>query len=169
MEKKYKFSTTQVDLSEETTSKFLETGKDLISQKDLFGDGFETSPHVTILYGIHESYPIPPLVDIIETFPRFTVVLGDVSLFDNDEKFDVVKTEVESSDLYILRSEFINNCHYTLTHPEYIPHATIAFVKKGTCDHLVGNPSFRGLAFPVNYITFCGTDGTQRKIKLGTR
>lgn len=169
MDKQYKFSTTQVDLSDEAASKFLETGKDLISQKDLFGDGFETTPHVTILYGIHESHPIPQLVDIIETYPRFTVVLGDISLFDDDENFDVVKTEVKSPDLYILRSEFLNNCHYTLTHPEYIPHATIAFAKKGTCNHLVGNPAFRGLAFPVNHIIFSGTDGTHRKIMLGIR
>ena len=169
MNKPYKFSTTQVDFSEDTKRAFLEKGKELISEKDLFGDGFETEPHVTILYGIHETYPIPELVDIIETYPRFSVTLGNVSLFDNEEKFDVVKTDVESNDLYVLRNEFLNNCHYTLTHPEYIPHATIAFVKKGVCDHLVDNPSFKGLTFPVNHITFSGSDGRKRKITLGVR
>ena len=63
----------------------------------------------------------------------------------------------------------MNNCYFTLTHSEYIPHATIAFVKSGTCDHLVGNPEFHGLAFVVDSVTFSCSDGTKRKIMLGIR
>ena len=169
MNKQYKFSTTQLDFPEDAARVFLERGKDLVSEKDLFGDGFETGPHVTVLYGIHDEYPNPEIVDIIETYPRFNVTLGDVTLFDNDEKFDVVKADIICNDIYVLRSEFMNNCYYTITHPEYIPHATIAFVKKGAGDHLVGNPSVRGLSFPVTHVTFSGFDGNQRKIMLGVR
>jgi 2'-5' RNA ligase len=170
MDKKHRFSTTQVDFPDDTSRAFKEMTKPLVSEKDLFGDGFETGPHVTILYGIHEEQPSPKIVDIIETYPRFSITLGEVSLFSNDDDpFDVVKVDVISNDLFILRSEFLNNCHYTLTMPEYIPHATIAFVKKGTNDHLLHNPSCKGLTFPVTHISFCGKNGYQRKIMLGMR
>lgn len=149
---------------------FLALGKELVPTASLFGDGFETDPHVTILYGIHEDYSTPPLIDIIETHPKFSVTLGNVSLFDEDDAFDVVKTEiVASNDLFVLMSSLLNVCHYTLTHVEYIPHATIAFAKKGTCDHLIGNPAFFGLSFVVDSIMFCGNDGSKRKIMLGVR
>lgn len=168
MDKPYEFSSTQVQMSPDVCEEFLELGKGLINTSDLFGDGFELDPHITILYGIHEEYPTPKLIDIVETYPKFTVTLGDVSMF-NDENFDVIKVDIECNDLYVLYKTFMNNCYFTLTHPEYIPHATIAFVKPDTCDHLVGNPAFRGLSFVVDSITFSCSDGTKRKIMLGVR
>ena len=128
MDKPHEFSSTQIQMSDDVSEEFLKLGKDLINKSDLFGDGFELDPHVTILYGIHEEYPTPKLVDVIETYPKFTVTLGNVSMF-NDETFDVIKTDIECNDLYVLNSTFMNNSYFTLTHPEYIPHATIAFVK----------------------------------------
>lgn len=169
MDKPHKYSSTQVQMPTGVTETFLALGKELVSTASLFGDGFETDPHVTVLYGIHEDYPTPLLIDIIETHPKFTVTLGNVSLFDEDVAFDVVKTEVACNDLFVLMSSLLNVCHYTLTHVEYIPHATIAFAKKGTCDHLIGNPAFFGLSFVVDSIMFCGNDGSKRKIMLGVR
>ena len=169
MDKPYKYSSTQTQMSPDVIENFLSLGKELISNTDLFGDGFETDPHVTILYGIHDEYPTPQIIDILETHPKFAITLGAISLFDNDNEFDVVKTDIECNDLYVLYSTLINVCHYTLNHPEYIPHATIAFVKKGTCDHLIGNPAFKGLTFVVDSVMFSSSDGTKRKIMLGVR
>lgn len=169
MDKPHKYSSTQVQMPFDVESTFLELGKELVSVSDLFGDGMETDPHVTLLYGIHEDYPMPLLIDVIETHPKFTVTLGNVSLFDEDAAFDVVKTEVDCHDLYSLRSALLNVCHYTLSHSKFIPHATIAFTKKGACEHLVGNPAFFGLSFVVDSIMFCGHDGSKRKIMLGVR
>ena len=76
MDKPHKFSSTQLQMPTDITEVFLEKGKELIRKNELFGDGFETDPHITILYGIHEPYPTPKLIDIIETYPKFTVTLG---------------------------------------------------------------------------------------------
>lgn len=169
MDKPYKYSSTQVQMSPDVSDEFLLRAKELIPNKDLFGDGLEDDPHITLLYGIHEEHPTLQLVDIIETHPKFTVTLGDISLFDEDDEFDVIKTEIHCNDMLVLHSTLLNNCHYTLTHPEYIPHATIAFAKKGTSDYLIGNQTFRGLSFVVDYVTFSGSDGIKRKIMLGIR
>lgn len=169
MDKPHKYSSTQVQMSPDVSDEFLSLGKGLISNSNLFGDGFETDPHITLLYGIHEEYPTPQLVDILETHPKFNLTLSDISLFDEDDGFDVVKAEIHCNDLFVLHSTLLNVCHYTLTFPEYIPHATIAFVKKGSCDHLVGHRALHGLSFVVDSITFSGSDGTKRKIMLGVR
>lgn len=156
-------------MSDDVAENFLSIGKDLIPSSKLFGDGFETDPHITLLYGIHEEYPTSQLVDILETHPKFNVTLSDISLFEEDDKFDVVKVEIHCNDLYVLYSTLLNVCHYTLSHPEYIPHATIAFVKKGSSAHLIGHRAFHGLSFVVDSIIFSGSDGIKRKIMLGVR
>ena len=169
MDKPYKYSSVQVQMIPDISERFLSLGKELIPNTNLFGDGFETDPHVTLLYGIHEEHPTLPLIDILETHPKFTVTLGDVSLFTEDEEFDVVKTDIHCNDLFVLRSTMLTVCYYTLTFPEYIPHATIAFVKKGMCDYLIGNPVFRGLSFVVDSVMFSSSNGSKRKIMLGIR
>lgn len=166
------FSSYQIVFPEDFSIDFMARGKSLIDKKSISatknGGGFEDRPHVTILYGVHTSYAPFDAIEAIETHPRFPLRLGCVSLFKNPE-FDVVKVDVECQDLFALRSVFLNTCEYTLTQKEYIPHATIAYVKPGSHDHLDGHPAFRGMTCIAEEVYFSSTDRNDRYIPLGRK
>lgn len=166
--KKYDFSSTQIDLNKDMAQIFIDRGANIISKKDLSGDGFENNPHVTVLYGLHDLDPSPIIIDIIETYPKFSITLGKISLF-KDEEYDVVKVETDCSDLFALNSAFMNNSYFTNTFPDYVPHFTIAYVKPDSCNHLIGNLAFSGLTIIAEHIMYRCKDGTIRKISLGLR
>lgn len=56
--------------------------------------------------------------------------LGDTGVFKSEEH-DVVYISVLSNDLHNLRRKVEENVEYTKTHPNYIPHITLAYVKPG--------------------------------------
>ena len=161
------FSCLQAVFPEESSNNFLDATKGLIPVNNLNGDGLEERPHVTILYGIHTPYLTPDVVEIIETQPRFPVILGDVTLFKNSNGMDVIKADVECPDVYVLRTMFLNMCEYTLAQTEFIPHVTIGFVRSDTCDYLDGHPIVKGMVIMIEKILFTSKDGSNRWISLG--
>lgn len=175
--RKYPFSSVQLDFPPEARDYFLSKTQGLIKKTDLYQPntgryGFEDRPHVTVLYGLHADMPSLELVNLIETYPRFTLVLGKISLFkgnQNNNDFDVVKAEIDCSDLHVLNSEIADMCEYTNDYPQYIPHATVAYVNHGTCDELQGSVAVQGLAIPVQELVFSSKTGYQRVIRLGVR
>lgn len=175
--KKYPFSTTQVDLSPTIRSIFLEKRKKIIDKSKLYKPnsdfyGLPNNPHITILYGIHAEHPSAKLIDIIETYPKFTIILGGISLFKGDENnnpFDVVKVNADSSDLHALNAAFKECCDFTSDYPDYKPHVTVAYVQPDTHDDLIGLPFVKGLSFVVDKIMFSGKNGVSRNIFLGQR
>ena len=134
--------------------------------------GLENEPHITILSGIHAIHPSIELMEIIETYPKISVTLDNISIFKGSESynpFDVVKVDVQSSDLYVLHHAFAEVCENTQEFPKYVPHATVAFVKPDSCDHLEGLNRFHGISFLADYVVFSGQDGRHRRIFLGQK
>lgn len=173
---KYEYSSIQANFSSEASRQFLKESKKLIKSSDLYkpesDKGFESNPHVTILYGLHDVNPPICAMDIINSHPKFNISLGPISLFkgnETGEPFDVIKVNVISSDVYALNAAIADACEYTSDFPEYIPHATVAFVKQGTHDHLDGNPALAGLSFMVDNLVYSSTNGTQRILPLGQK
>lgn len=167
----YDYSTTHICFPEDHAEYFKRTSKDIVRPSVLYNPpddntkGYCEDPHITVLYGIHANRPSFELLDLIKNYPRFVVKLGLISLFRNDE-FHVVKADVESPDLHILNAEIKEIMTNTQNFPNYVPHATIAYVQPGTCDHLEGLDTFKGLSFLVNKITFCNQSGEEMHIPL---
>jgi hypothetical protein len=114
-----------------------------ISPKDIYeveGDdsyGLEEIPHITILYGIHEDEIDPDsIVSVIESKMKpINIEIDEIDFFENDEndEYDVVKYNVLiTKELLRYREIFEKSFLNTQTFPEYKPHITIAYVKKGT-------------------------------------
>lgn len=107
----------------------------LIPDDEIFDDdtkqyGRETWPHVTILYGI---LPVSEnkTKTILKKIPsKLSVALGKNSLFEN-EQYDVLKIDVTSPQLVAINRFLRENVEYESEHPGYIPHLTIAYLKKG--------------------------------------
>jgi len=102
--------------------------------------GYEDTPHITALYGIHsEEVSTGQVRKVIkeekEGIAResITVWLGQVSFFDEkNAAYEVLKFEVVSPELIQFYYHLKTNLPYTKTHFKYSPHATIAYLKKGT-------------------------------------
>lgn len=106
------------------------------------GLGAELDPHVTALYGLHEQRP-EPFVEALSKIHPFEVTFKGLSTFDGAE-YDVLKLDVESKDLVQLSRLLRRKFKYTNSFPDYHPHLTIGYVKKGSAQ------KYFGMEFPLS-------------------
>lgn len=168
------YSSTHVKFDSILSKIILDEAKNLIKSDDVYSlsQGYETNPHVTILYGIHDDRPSVELTEIIKSYPKFTISLGNISLFYGDETgslFDVVKLGVNSTDLHILNNAFEECCEFTSKFPTYNPHVTLAYVKKGLYDHLDGLSTLKGISMVATHVAFSDPNGRETMIPLGVK
>lgn len=114
---------------------------DIIAQvddNDVYKDGDnygkETELHITLLYGIHLDDGVrKSILDHYKSnfnVPKITGV--SVSLFEKEE-YDVLKYDIElTPELTALNEYLTSNYEFTTSYPDYHPHCTIAYLKKGT-------------------------------------
>lgn len=145
---------------------------EMVSDEDLHEYGRENDPHCTVLYGIK-----PSLSALYETraaiqrsgLKEIKAVIGDCSLFENDaDGFDVVKFEVISEDLHKLNSHLCNKLDYENDYPDYNPHITVAYVKRGMGPKYVERFNrLQGYPLKFSKVIFSGTDGKKTPLELG--
>ncbi len=94
--------------------------------------GAESEPHVTVLYGFKDDeLQVQDIIDKVQSYNGpVSIKITGISLFEN-EKFDVVKYEIESEQLKELNTYFVDNFPNSNEYPEYKAHMTIAYVKPG--------------------------------------
>lgn len=106
----------------------------IIEPQDIYhleGLGVELDPHITVLYG---------LLDVnwedvaLYCYPNSKIKLKvtGIDTFETNENYDVVFFSVESRALEAMNYKLVHNFDVSLTHKEYHPHMTLAYVKKGT-------------------------------------
>jgi 2'-5' RNA ligase len=100
-----------------------------IEKDDLTGDGFEDEPHVTLLNGLHSDEIEDD--DVISKCGKgiSSILLHNFSCFKNDD-YDILKLDVRSNFLHDINGE-LSKLPHTTDFPDYHPHCTIAYVKKG--------------------------------------
>jgi 2'-5' RNA ligase len=99
-------------------------------------DGREDKPHITVRYGTHTQNP-DDVAELLYGTGVVTATLGAFSSFSNAESDsgDVLLVAVDSPDLEALHRK-LGELPHTDTHPQYKPHATIAYLKPGMGQHL---------------------------------
>jgi len=151
-------SSTQLTLSRKDAAPVLAFGES-IPKAELYdsvdpewSDGaLETDPHVTVLYGLtkHEAAPV---AKAIADHGPVTVTLGKMSLFESED-YDVLKIDVESPELRALNAK-LSKLPNENSFPDYKPHMTIAYLKKGEGKKYVGNDTFEGQKVTFDTMTF---------------
>jgi hypothetical protein len=108
-----------------------------ISDKDLYIEpnddsyGKEVEQHITVLYGFTENTNIKKIKKIISKLKKpIDFKITGISVFET-ERFDVVKCTIVSKMLSNLNKMFSENFDNKNKFPDYNPHVTIAYVKKG--------------------------------------
>jgi hypothetical protein len=167
----YEYSCAMLNLSDDIASHVCEWAKSNIPQESLYIDedsgidGYEDTPHVTVKYGLHDTNP-DKLKELIEGYGPVKFKLGLVEKFDTNPDFDVLKITVESQSLRELNKIISDNMEHTDTFDEYKPHATLAYVKKNSCDDLISNTFFDKLEDEVYEIYFTSKTGDEHFLDL---
>ena len=166
--KNYSYSSLQIDVPKIIANKILEYGES-IPKKDLGEDGAENEIHVTVKYGFHTD-SIKEFEDILEKIKPFNIKIGEMSIFkaDEDRDSDVVKLDIHSLELHKL-NKLVSKIKNTSTYKNYIPHLTIAYVKKGLGEKYTKKNMFKDLEFEVTEVVFSASSGKKTKIKFGEK
>jgi 2'-5' RNA ligase len=142
-------------LNDEDTKQFNEWSVKNIPEDKLTDDGRESESHITIMYGFKPSFDEDKLKHILENYGRISCELGKISRFSNDD-FDVIKVDVISDDFHklnaLIKKEFGDEIENK--YPDYHPHLTIAYVKKGACKQLDGHSYFKGQKYMFDTVKF---------------
>ena len=111
-----------------------------VSEDDILK--LEHRPHATVYYGA-DKRDIAGIQKAVEDYGRpIRVSLGALNLFEHEEH-DVLYVELVGDSLFQLHNK-IAELPYSRpqTHPKYIPHLTLAYLKKGTGRKFVGLTPF---------------------------
>jgi len=96
-----------------------------------------------------------------------TAKLGRMSIFENED-FNVLKLEIDSSDLHRLNDEVTNNIECTTTYPVYHPHVTIAYLDKDFDYRKVMCDIFDGEEVSFSRLQFSPVEGEKTWVSLNS-
>lgn len=139
-----------------------------IYQDDKGESGREDEPHVTVKYGLHTDDP-QEVADVIGYYGPVSGELRGMSAFVNDNV--VLKMGVQSRELQRLNRLICQELEYTDTYPEYRPHVTVAYLKKGPADNPYYFKNFytdelEGEVFEIDKVEFSTPSGKRYWISL---
>lgn len=167
----YDHSSTQFDFDDEIADKIKEYSSK-IPDEHIYTDendpsfGREDEIHTTVLYGLKDEEP-DEVDALLKSVEPFEVKLGDISYFENDDKpYDVMKVDIESDDLHALNGLLQKSVEFDTDFPSYIPHCTVAYLKKDFPKDSVNKSMFNGLTQTVNEIIFSSKNGTKSPLRL---
>lgn len=127
--------------------------------------GRELEPHITILYGLFTE-DVRIVEEALSNCDPITFVLGKVGSFEQD-KYDVIFVEVEPIGELLTAREKLLQLPHQLSFPDYNPHITLAYVKKGTASQFLKNEIFNGIAETSANVLFSTKSGGKMMITLG--
>ena len=167
------YSSVQLNLPVALANEITSWGYKTIPERSIFSDpdnpsfGRENNMHITVLNGI-ETVSENLVSSLFKGRNSFEVKLGNMSLFNNNA-FDVLKIEVCSLDLHDLNSILVRNLDVVQNYPDYIPHVTIAYLKKDKGRDYVGCQKFSERKFEVNKLIFSSKNGNKYNIEFGEK
>ncbi len=142
---------------------------DFIDPRDLTDSGIETDTHITVIYGITENDPdaVQACLDSIPVGVFFTV--GNTTIFQEDD-YDVVVLEIDSPELEALHQAIRETVPNEQTYDTYVPHITLAYVKRGMGMKYAGEPilpgQVSGEVFARDTVMFSDFDGNMTKLSF---
>ena len=138
---------------------------DIYNPKGGLPYGIETDPHISLLYGLHSDVTKEDVRHVLKKFRNrnFNIYIDGIGKFDNS-KFSVVKFNIRSTVLNNINRE-LRTLPHTTEYPNYDPHMTIGFVKKGTADKYISSNYQKTIA-SVSKVIYKMTNGDEMEFEL---
>lgn len=92
--------------------------------------GLVSYPHITLLYGILDGVTEQDVASALAGIKFDDVWLHNITMFENDD-YDVLVYSAESESLLAAHEALCAALPYSSTYPDYKPHCTISYLKKG--------------------------------------
>ena len=142
IEGRYDYGCVMARIDEDAARKLLDFNYKMISEDLIYKEGNdfgrEQNPHITVKYGLVQSYNEEQMKYLLRNVTPFDIEVQGISIFEND-KFDVVKFDVDGKDLRKLNEMFSTLPNHD-EHPLYHPHMTLAYVQKGMGKKFIKSP-----------------------------
>lgn len=174
----FEYASTQVTLEGDVAEKVLALAA-TIPDEVLDEKGRETTPHVTIKFGLDPAVTADQVREVLANSDSIrellergaTLTLGKTAIFESEEGShangaDVVYVEVDSDDLKLLNKTISEALPVSDTHPDYVPHITLAYVKKGEGQKYAGDETLAGTVVTFSAIQYSDTEGEMTEIEL---
>jgi 2'-5' RNA ligase len=165
---KYEFSSVQVSFPPSVAKQILAISKK-VDEADLDTYGRELDPHVTVRCGLHDVAP-DKVQKVVQSFRGpLRVKLGRMEFFPcaRDGGYDVLKIGIDSPDLVKLNA-LLSQLPHTDTHPEYHPHATIAYLKQGAAANYLNHNDLEGTTVTFDEVEFSSSTRKKTMLSLGS-
>lgn len=166
VESDIKYGCIMVPIKDPVLAKEIKSFTDLmINSADLAEDGIEDEPHVTLFYGLHTNISLSEVKNfVVNHIHKFSFKLGEVDKFRND--VDVLKININDENLThanaLIQKYF--KTRSTVKFPVYKAHLTLAYLKTGANDNLVGNKTFKDRIVNVEEILYSTPQATNKTI-----
>lgn len=164
----YDYASVSIEVPEPLATEIINWGMEHVPDKNLTqgsGTGREDEMHITILYGIHSDNPAK-IKKLMANQESIEIELGEVELFCNNPKYDVIVIDISSDRLNELNKKLKDNVGHTERYGLYQPHITIAYVKKGKGHDLEGSKRFKGMKFNASAVLFSPRIGSKEYIAI---
>ena len=157
------------DVHDSVTSEIDSNDIYVIDKKD--GDwsyGIEDDPHITVKYGLEFDNP-KRVIKILDGEKGGNVEIEDIEVFEQD-KYDVLVARCKSEALNKIHNKLTDELGIEDKYPEYKPHITLAYFKKGKAKKYV-SMAFKGftyylLSFDFKSVVFEDRNDKATKIAL---
>lgn len=165
---KFDYASLLVKVPDELTAIIAAFNKTLLADEVLIDGGRETSPHITVKYGL-----LVKTSDAVAALLRyqnpFQVVLGGVDIFTSSPDYNVVVVKVHSIGIINLNRLVRHGLPHINTFPRYLPHLTLGYVRKDVILNFTENEQIglAGIKFLVNNVWFSTPDDKLTEIPLG--
>jgi 2'-5' RNA ligase len=163
----HKFSSTQLNLPPEIAGEIQQLAA-FIPDEQLAEGGREQEPHITVKYGLTTT-DAEAVARVLADQPPVRVTFGKTSHFADveDGTADAIKVDVEGPELRALNAKIAEALDASGdTHPDYKPHATIAYVKPGIGKDYDGDTTLEGREVEIDRLVFSSKDGQKYEIPL---
>jgi 2'-5' RNA ligase len=129
--------------------------------------GLELEPHTTLLFGLHSEVGDKQIKDVLSHHAFGTCQIKNASLFENEE-YDVLKFDVNGNGLHECHADLCKYPH-TTSYPNYHPHLTIGYIKKGLGQKQVELFKNMGYSLTPQYAVYSKPDGSETKFKINIK
>lgn len=159
-----KLASTQIELPADVVETILALGR-AIPDADLAADGREAEPHVTLKYGLTDPSK-DTLIAAMTPLQTVTLTFGRTAYFEAADH-DVVYVSVVGGNLDVLNKLVAEGCDCAPSDfGDYVPHATVAYVKSGLGSKYRLNDALDGTRVSANKVTLIAADGERTEVAL---